>query len=330
VIARIRGGAAANRRFLLVVRLVVAVALLGGLFASVGVQPVVDAFSRLAWWWIPVLLSLRIVAIFIQSQRWRLFLVTHRIRASNSRLFKSYWISRFFNNFLPGQLGGDIYRVLWGLDPDVSRAQVASTVVVERIAGLIGLLSVAAIGGGAGLQLMRTSGLELVPIVASVAAVVLLTIAFTPAAANCVAGLARAMPMSRAGDVLARLASDLLVHVGQHTTFLKGILLSAGFYGIVAFESFVAFHALGVDVDLASVLVIAPIIALIVTLPISVGGWGTAEAASVLLYTQVGVSGADALSLALLARANFILMCGMGGLLYLWQSRQVSSKAQPA
>jgi uncharacterized membrane protein YbhN (UPF0104 family) len=266
--------------------------------------------------------------MFVQSQRWRLFLATHRIRAPSAQLFRSYWIARFFNNFLPGQLGGDLYRVLYGLDSGVSRAQVASSVVVERIAGLIGLTLVAAIGGCVGLQLMRASGLGFLPIVATAAAVALITLAVTPTMANCMAGLAHALPISRAGDVLARLADDLLAYVGQHITLLKGILLSAVFYGMVAFESFVAFHALGVDVDLASVLVISPIIALIISLPITVGGWGTAEAASVLLYTQVGVSGADALSIALLARVNFMLMCGMGGLLYAWQSRQARSEAR--
>ena len=73
--------------------------------------------------------------------------------------------------------------------------------------------------------------------------------------------------------------------------------------------------------------VVAPSVALITSLPITINGWGTAEAASVLLYTQLGVAEADALSLALLTRLNFLLMGGMGGLLYLCRSWRAPARA---
>jgi uncharacterized protein (TIRG00374 family) len=309
-------------------RLAIAGALLAGLLAAVGIQAIVEAFSTLAWWWIPILLSLRIAALFLQSQRWRLFLADHRIRASSMRLFRSYWIARFFNNFLPGQLGGDTYRILYGLEPGVSRAQVASSVVAERIAGLIGLTSIAALGGWASLQLVQAAGLGFLPMAATVMAISLFVIAIRPTLATSLAGLARALPVSQLSRTLARLASALLVHVEKRTTLLAGIVLSAGFYALFAVESYLALRAFGVDIDLASPLVIAPTIALIMSLPITVNGWGTAEVASVLLYTQVGVPEAAALSMALLSRVNYLLMSGAGGLLYLWQSWQAPRRAK--
>jgi uncharacterized protein (TIRG00374 family) len=308
-------------------RVAVAAALLIGLVATVGPGSVVAAFRTLDWWWVPVLLGIRILALLVQSQRWRLFLGDQRIRASTGRLVRSYWIARFFNNFLPGQLGGDAYRVLYGLDREVSRAQVASSVVVERIAGLIGLAATAAVGGYANFQLIRGSGLGLLPIAATVMAVGLFGVAIRPTLATLLGSLARALPNSRPSRALARLAGALLVHVGKRTTLLAGIVLSAGFYALFAFESYVALRAFGAEIDLASVLVVAPIIALIMSLPITINGWGTAEAASVLLYTQLGVAEADALSMALLARLNFLLMGGMGGLLYLWQSWHAPARA---
>jgi uncharacterized protein (TIRG00374 family) len=305
----------------------VAAVLLAGLVTAIGFQPVVDAFSTLDWWWMPILLSIRMTALFVQTQRWRLFLADHRIQASGGRLLKSYWIARFFNNFLPGQLGGDVYRVLYGLDPGVDRAEVASSVVAERIAGLIGLMSIAAVGGYAGFPLIQAAGLGILPMAATAMAVGLLIIATRPTMASWLVGLAQALPVSQLSHVLARLAHALLVHVEKRRTLLIGIVLSAGFYALFAFESLLALRAFGVEIDLASVLVIAPTIALIISLPITINGWGTAEAASVLLYTQLGVVQADALAMALLSRANFLLMAGMGGLLYLWQSWHAPARA---
>jgi uncharacterized protein (TIRG00374 family) len=145
--------------------------------------------------------------------------------------------------------------------------------------------------------------------------------------ATSLAGLARALPASRLSHLLARLAGALMAHVGQRTTLVGGIVLSAVFYALLAFESYLALRAFGVEIDPASVLVVAPTIALIISVPITVNGWGTAEAASVFLYTQLGVAETDALSMALLTRLNFMLMGGMGGLLYLWQSWHAPARA---
>jgi uncharacterized membrane protein YbhN (UPF0104 family) len=316
-----------RRAFATPLRIGVALGLLAILFSRVAWQDLVEAFASLAWWWIPILLGIRIVALFVQSQRWRLFLADQRIRAASGQLFKSYWIARFFNNFLPGQLGGDAYRVLYGLDPGVNRAQIASSVVVERIAGLIGLAAIAAVGGWASLRLIEAAGLGFLPPAATAMAVALLVVALRPTLATWLARVARALPISRLNQLLAQLASALLAHVGRRATLVAGILLSAVFYLLVACESFLALRALGVEIDLGSVLVVAPSIALIMSLPITINGWGTAEAASVLLYTLLGVAEADALSMALLTRLNFLLMGGMGGLVYLGRSWHAPARA---
>jgi glycosyltransferase 2 family protein len=316
-----------HRALLQVMRLTIAVALLVGLFTAIGFRAVVETLSALAWWWIPIVLTMRIAGLFVQSQRWRVFLADQRIRAPAGRLLGSYWIACFFNNFLPGQLGGDVYRVLYGLDPGVSRAQVASSVVVERIAGLIGLAAVAAAGGWASFRLVDAAGLGFLPLAAFAMAIALLIVALRPTLATWLARVARALPISRLNQLLARLASALLAHVGQRLTLVAGIILSALFYFLFACESFLALRALGVEIDLAAVLVVAPSVALITNLPITINGWGTAEAASVLLYTQFGVAEADALSMALLTRLNFLLMGGMGGLLYLCRSWQAPARA---
>jgi uncharacterized protein (TIRG00374 family) len=327
--APVRSRKPSARRRLLVTsaRIGLALGLLSILFSRVGWHDLVEAFASLAWWWIPLLLSIRILALFVQSQRWRLFLADQRIRPSSARLFKSYWIARFFNNFLPGQLGGDAYRVLYGLDPGVSRTQVASSVVAERIAGLIGLMSLAAAGGWASFQLMRASGLALLPMVATVTAIGLLVIAIRPTLATSLTGLAQALPVSRISHLLARLASALMAHVGQRATLGTGIVLSAVFYALLALESYLALRAFGVEIDPAGVLVVAPTIALILSVPITINGWGTAEAASVFLYTQLGVAETEALSMALLTRLNFLLMGGIGGLLYLWRCWHAPARA---
>jgi glycosyltransferase 2 family protein len=326
----IRSRPTARRRIVQLAQVTLGTALLVGLVAHIGHRPIAEAFGALAWWWLPVLLAMRIFGVLLQSQRWRLFLRGHRIEAPSAQLFRSYWIARFFNNFLPGQVGGDAYRILYGLDPGAKKTQVASSVFMERVAGLIGLMFVAAIGGYASFELLRDAGIGGLPTAASIGALMLLVLATSRSPAGRLRRAIQALPASRIGAVLSGVLRDLLVHVDQRRELLVGIALSVAFYVLMALESWLAFFAFGVEMSFSGVLVVVPTIALLISLPITINGWGTAEAACVLLYTQLGVADADALSIALLSRANLLLMGGMGGLLYLWQSWHAAARRPSA
>jgi uncharacterized protein (TIRG00374 family) len=308
----------AGGKMVRVAKLAFAVALLAALLAHVGYRPIAEAFNALAWWWLPVLLGVRVVALYLQSQRWRLFLASHEIRASSLRLFKSYWVGRFFGSFSPGQLGGDAYRILYGLDPSAARTQVASSVVIERVSGLISLMLVVAAGGYAYFDVMRAAGLTFLPIAASVGAIALLIVATTRAPAGWAAAAARLLPGARLNAVVSGVLRALVVHVDQPKTLAVGVALGVAFYMVIAFESFLAFHALGVEIDPVLVAVVVPMIALISSLPITINGWGAAEATSFLLYTQLGIASPAALSIALLTRVSSTLMGGLGGLILCW------------
>jgi uncharacterized protein (TIRG00374 family) len=302
-----------------VAKIAFAATLLVVLVVHVGYQPIVDVLSEFAWWWLPVLLGVRVVALFVQSQRWRLFLASLNIRASSRRLFRSYWIARFFGSFSPGQLGGDVYRVLYGLDPSAKRTEVASTVLVERVSGMIGLMLVCASAGYACFDAMKEAGLQFLPILATIGAVTLWVVATTRAPARWALKIVQRLPESRARSMTSDLIRALAIHVARPKTLIVGIALGIVFYMLLAFEAFLAFHALGIDIDPVLVMIVVPMIALISCIPITINGWGAAEATSLLLYTQLGVTSPAAFSVALLTRVSGTLISGLGGLILLWE-----------
>ena len=71
------------------------------------------------------------------------------------------------------------------------------------------------------------------------------------------------------------------------------------------------------EVSLGSVFLISTLTSIVCLLPISVNGWGVYEGAFVLLFTQVGVGSAGALSVALLGRVVGTLVSSVGGVLYM-------------
>jgi uncharacterized protein (TIRG00374 family) len=309
-------------RILRAAKIALAATLFAMLLAHVGYRPIARVFGQLDWWWLPVLLGVRVIALFLQSQRWRLFLASHDIRTSSGQLFKSYWIARFFGSFSPGQIGGDAYRVLYGVGPSAKRTLVAGSVLIERVSGMIGLMGVVAGVGYLHFDVVKAAGLQFLPIAAMIGAGALLMLAIIRAPARWGLAAARALPGSRIGSTVSGVFRAFIVHVDRPATLAIGVLLGMVFYFVLGCEALLAFHALGVEVDPALVWLVVPTIALLSSVPITINGWGTTEAASFLLYTQLGVSGPAALSIALLTRVSSTLMTACGGLILIaeyWQ-----------
>jgi uncharacterized membrane protein YbhN (UPF0104 family) len=317
-----------RRTMVTIVRVVVAGTLLLALLFRIGWRDIAMAFGALAWWWIPGLFAIALFALFIQSLRWKLFLGTHRIDASSLQLFKKYWVSRFFNNFLPGQAGGDASRIFYDWDRSVKKTELASSVIMDRVVGLLGLCLVGAIAGFTHLEMVRNVGLGLWPWFAAAGAGALLLLATIRAPTVWGQRATRFLPGRMLRSNVAGVLRDLALHTEHRGLVLAGVALSAAFYLVAALQAYVAYLAFGVDIPFAGVLVIVPLVALIMAVPISVNGWGVAEVVKVVLYVQLGATEAEALSVALLGRAMLIAIGAMGGAIYLLSPGRPAEKRQ--
>lgn len=94
--------------------------------------------------WLICFLLLVIQAIGA-SLRWRWLLGINSSRPiSVPKTIKVTWIGLFFNSFLPGAVTGDLIKLVYAkdLDPEMSKTYLVTTVLVDRILGLIGLLCI--------------------------------------------------------------------------------------------------------------------------------------------------------------------------------------------
>jgi glycosyltransferase 2 family protein len=72
-------------------------------------------------------------SVFFTSVRWKVLLRTWDIEARLGTLFRYIMTGLFMNNFLPGSLGGDAYRLYSG-GRDAGRLDtVAATIFYERV-----------------------------------------------------------------------------------------------------------------------------------------------------------------------------------------------------
>jgi hypothetical protein len=86
---------------------------------------------------------LLIVQTMLLSYRWLLLLeINSSKKLSFFGIVKVTWIGLFFNTFLPGAVTGDLVKLVYAkdLDPNISKTYLVTSVFIDRVIGLSGLL----------------------------------------------------------------------------------------------------------------------------------------------------------------------------------------------
>ncbi len=208
---------------------------------------------------------------------------------SNGRLTYLYFVSFFYNNFLPGAVAGDVGRGVVthdAFDGEGTTGAMA-VVLVERALGLCGLFVLLAVGlalaGGA----IDTGSLWFWTVLGTVGSCAL--VAAIPVARH----LARWLPRP-----LAKIASRLPA-LHDRRAFAVAIVLSVATQLAVALAGWVILASLG-PITFRGSLLVVPLAAATAFLPITVGGAGAREAVYVALCGRLfGMAQADALAASL-------------------------------
>jgi len=253
----------------------------------------------------------------LQVLRWQVVLKASGSSFSFLRLTAVNLVGIFFSNFLPGSVGGDVFKVFYIVDPRQS-GQIMSATILSRIVGMIAVLML---------------GLAVMPFASE---------AFTgqPWWTSCGIALSAAAVVS--GAILLPAVQRLLTialaalrvpdkHVAQLTSLLDPVRLwlrsartvAATFvlallYQIVGPVSvlYLCARSLGLALPIPSVAMIAVLANVAFALPISLNGLGVAEGVYVYLFMLLGAPGEQALLLALLFRVVCVTQALAGGVVY--------------
>ena len=122
---------------------------------------------------------------------------------------------------------------------------------------------------------------------------------------------------------LFQLADSLLNLAGQRRLLVGAALITILFNVVWAISSYCGFLAFDLTISLLLVVILVPVVYSVTALPISINGLGVSEGVFVLVFTAIGLQPAEAAAVAILLRVTGMLLSGFGGLLYLFERRQM-------
>lgn len=252
--------------------------------------------------------------------RWQVVLVPSGHSLPSHKLMANYFGGMFLNNFLPGSVGGDVYRI-YRVAQETKDSEIAMvSVFLERFTGLAALSAMAIIGLIPAFELIGRWDIICLFFSCVIAlAGGTLIIANTYLLNFCTPFLRKLY----LGNIIRRMAKiqGLLHQFAQHRqALILSTALSFFLQFAIVFYHYLVAKQLDISISFLELLVFIPIIVVVTMLPISLGGIGLKEGLWVYLFTRVGQSAEEALLLSLTITVLSWLLSLPGALVLLLDS----------
>lgn len=211
----------------------------------VGFEEIAQNLSQVNFFWIIILTVICLLNLIIVSKRWQTLLNQGGQRTKFIQVFGLNYTGFFFNNFAPGGVGGEVYKVIRGGSKEVTKS-----IVQDKAANYLALFIWFGICSLFFLKLYVA-----LPIVAVLA--ILCWYYF----------------------------QSKIKYVAPNQGPLVVVTFSLISMLLLFLQFYLSFIALGSSVPLTSFLLSFPLILLASVLPVSIGGWGLREGAALALLS---------------------------------------------
>ena len=298
-------------------KVVVSVVLLGYLVSLIDWATLSSKFSQINFIFLVGAFCLLLLQMAISAYKWKTILLTDSVAIPYPFLLRTYFIGGFISLFLPSSFGGDIYRVIAIKDINKSLGKSTSSVLFDRLTGLFALVTISLVS-----YMFLPKSQHNIPIIALY---IVGISAFVFVTSDRMIHWLQSIQFWVVQKGLSVIRSFNVYRKSRHKLILV-LAISFIFQLNIVFINKVYCIALGIDIPLAYLLVIIPLIYLTETLPISINGLGVRESAFVFFFVLIGYTAEEGFAVALLLIVMRYLAGLVGGTLLL--TTVIKSRAQ--
>jgi uncharacterized protein (TIRG00374 family) len=237
------------------------------------------------------------IGYFFSAVRWFIFIRAYKLNVSFFEANKYVFVGLFLGLILPSGAGVDLVRFFYAQRNNLDRrAEVLSSIFVDRFVGVIALVCLALLGVYFGVEKIREVAKELIWIM-------LLLIGFfifmlTPLFEKIILSLFGNVKRFRIGERIQKLINSFSLYKENKIVVISSFFISIIMQFFFGTSAFFISKALGFNLNLVEIILITSAINFITMLPISFSGIGIREGGFIFfLSDKIGLEGAVALSL---------------------------------
>lgn len=276
-------------------------------------------FSGKSVW--PFVLALVCLAAsnFTACLQWKLLLEKQNIHLKYGHLLKLYYVGLFFNNFMPGNVGGDVKKI-YDIRMQGGQDSVGAGLTATFFDRLFGLFFVTIFALGMGLLFFMHDDAQRAFMWPSVWIFLGFCVLFAGLCSRRLGNLFCKV----AGVILPAKVNERLVRMFERfrefrspKLWLQIIMLSAVTQSLRIFVHYYCGIAVGVDLSISWYFYYIPLVAIVSALPISIGGFGPREFLAQSLFARAGVPGLESVVIQLLAYFVSLVLSLFGAFAFL-------------
>ncbi len=304
-----------------------------------------QSILQMHWQWTIPGMALYFIAQPLLATRWLILLRVQQVRITIFQAVKLTWLGLFYNNVMPGAVGGDLLKG-WYIthhSPSTHKLQAAVTVFVDRLMGLVGMILVGAVSSMFAQTDLEFNGIQVRKIIwilfAGLSVLAILFLSRHVRQALRISVLMKKLPFAMQ---LYKVDSAIRLYRSHVGSVVVSLLLTAGIQGIAILAVWMLSQAMGFEkVRFTQCLIIMPIVWLIsAAIPVP-AGLGITEGSIVGLF-RYAINPEDpasamgqAAALAVMFRLLMIYFASLPGVFvplfggHLPQSSQIEHEMQP-
>ena len=314
-------GFSARDLLIFLAKVTVSVALVTYVLTRRSVTEIQDVLLNPQWGWLLGALAVYAISVFGGALQWSWILRAAGIEAPGREIRRLYFIGLFFNNFLPANIGGDAYKIV-DLGRRENRAMgVFCSTLLDRLIGLTALTSLAVVFlMVAAANNIPLPTLALLLIFAMVALVALLALLLSRRLGTWLPGVFQRLGLPGPARWLRNVTAELALF-RPRVRWLNGIFLFSVLVQFLRMAThLLVAYGLGLTLSveqMIQLMVLVPMLALSLILPITINGIGLRESVAAQLLVFCGLAEPQVVAMEMVAFLVMVLFSLQGGVL-LW------------
>jgi uncharacterized protein (TIRG00374 family) len=266
-----------------------------------------------------------LLSLYFESLRWNVLLRAQNKKINIGYLYILIMSGFFYNNILPSNIGGDLYRVYdLNKNKKVPLNLSASSVFLERFFGFISIVIYFAATSFSIYKILKNYVI-IITIFLFIALILFLLI-IKPE-------LFKADKLFKKFKRLSKIEKKFNSFKNVLTSYKNKIpyLMGGFFLNIVADTLIMIMYyfvsiSLGLNLSFISFMFIVPVIFVFTGIPISIGGLGVRENVIIFMLTRFGISDANAVAFSVFILFVFVVNAIIAGIIYLFKNIFSKSK----
>lgn len=287
------------------------------LITKVRVRDIPQALENIDIFWLVVSFSLHALGLLISAYRWQILIRAQGDDVPLGFLAKSYLVGNFFNLFLPTRFGGDVVRIWDGSRYSQSLLKSSAIVVVERFTGVIVLLLFAFAASLSRLDMVQRLPFIWLSLIVGFSGLLMALLFFTPVFQLLLEKIPGKGVRQKLKAKVLEFRRIILVYREKRKAFYLALLWAFLLQINVVVHYYLAGKAFHLEIPMLDYFIFIPIILLILTIPVTIGGLGLREMLYMRIFAIYGIAGYVAFSFSIIVDFAFTLIIGIiGGIIF--------------